>query len=62
MAEFFSIVVRTINYHFKQIDESGEIHLSDTIRKIRIHSDNSYDSRTSGETVVWQQEIERGII
>ena len=29
------------NYHLKQIDESGEIHLSDTIRKIRIPSDKS---------------------
>ena len=39
MAELFGIDVRTVNYHLKQIDESGETHLSDTIRKIRIPSD-----------------------
>lgn len=31
--------VSTINYHLKQIDESGEIHLSEAVRKIRILSD-----------------------
>jgi hypothetical protein len=39
MAELFGTTVSTINYHLKQIDESGEIHLSDAIRKIRIPSD-----------------------
>lgn len=39
MAELFGTTVSTINYHLKQIDESGEIHLSDSIRKIRIPSD-----------------------
>ena len=39
MAELFGVDVRTINYHIKQIEESGEIHLSDAIRKIWIHSD-----------------------
>lgn len=39
MAELFSCSVSTINYHLKQIDESGEIHLSDAVRKIRIPSD-----------------------
>lgn len=29
----------TINYHLDQIDKSGESHLSDTIRKIRMPSD-----------------------
>ena len=29
----------TINYHLKQIDESGEVHLSDPIRKIQIPSE-----------------------
>ena len=42
MAELFGIDVRTVNYHLKQIDESGEIHLSDTIRKIKIPSDEWY--------------------
>ncbi len=39
MAELFGVTVPTINYHLDQIDKSGEIHLSDTIRKIRIPSD-----------------------
>lgn len=38
MAELFGYSVSTINYHLKQVDESGEIHLSDAIRKIRIPS------------------------
>ena len=36
MAELFGTAVSTINYHLKQIDESGEVHLSDALRKIRI--------------------------
>lgn len=39
MAELFGVTVPTINYHLDQIDKSGEIHLSDTIRKIRIPLD-----------------------
>ena len=39
MAELFGTAVSTINYHLKQIDESGEVHLSDAIRKIRIPSE-----------------------
>ena len=39
MAELFGTAVSTINYHLKQIDESGEVHLSDAIRKIRIRSE-----------------------
>ena len=39
MSELFSVDVSTINYHLKQIDESGEVHLSDAIRKIQIPSD-----------------------
>ena len=39
MAELFGTAVSTINYHLKQIDESGEVHLSDAIRKIRISSE-----------------------
>ena len=38
MAELFGTAVSTINYHLKQIDECGEVHLSDAIRKIRIPS------------------------
>lgn len=39
MAVLFGTAVSTINYHLKQIDESGEVHLSDAIRKIRIPSE-----------------------
>ena len=39
MAELFGVTIPTINYHLDQIEISGEIHLSDTIRKILIHSD-----------------------
>lgn len=39
MAELFNVTVPTINYHLQQIDESGEVHFSEAIRKIRIPSD-----------------------
>ena len=39
MSELFAVDVSTINYHLKQIDESGEVHLSEAIRKIQIPSD-----------------------
>ncbi len=39
MSELFAVDVSTINYHLKQIDESGEVHLSDAIRKIQIPSE-----------------------
>lgn len=48
MAELFGVTVPTINHHLKQIDVSGEIHLSDTIRKIRIRSD-----KWSGEMMMY---------
>ena len=39
MAELFDVSVPTINYHLQQIDESGEVHLSEAIRKIQIPSE-----------------------
>ncbi len=39
MAELFGVTVPTINYHLGQIEQSGEIHLSEAIRKILIPSD-----------------------
>jgi len=39
LSELFAVDVSTINYHLKQIDESGEVHLSDAIRKIQIPSE-----------------------
>ena len=39
MAELFGVTVPTINYHLDQINQSGEIHLSDALRKILTPSD-----------------------
>lgn len=39
MAELFGTAVSTINYHLKQIEASGEVHLSDAIRTFRIPSE-----------------------
>ena len=39
MSELFAVDVSTINYHLKQIDESGEVQLSEAIRKIQIPSE-----------------------
>ena len=39
MSELFAVDVSTINYHLKQLDETGEVHMSDAIRKIPILSD-----------------------
>ncbi len=36
MAELFSVKVNTINYHLKEIFNSGELEENSTIRKIRI--------------------------
>ena len=39
MSELFAVDVSTINYHLKQIDETGEVHLSEAIRKIQMPSE-----------------------
>lgn len=52
MAELFGVTVPTINYHLEQINESGEIHLSDAIRKIRIPSD-----KWSGEIMMYNLDV-----
>ena len=52
MAELFGVTVPTINYHLDQIEQSGEIHLSDTIRKIRIPSD-----KWSGEVLMYNLDV-----
>ena len=46
------VTVPTINYHLDQIEQSGEIHLSDTIRKIRIPSD-----KWSGEVMMYNLDV-----
>ena len=36
MAELFGVEVHTVNYHLKEIFQSGELQVDRTIRKIRI--------------------------
>lgn len=43
MAELFNVAISTINYHLSEIEKSGEVQLSESIRKIRISSDNCVD-------------------
>ena len=52
MAELFGVSVPTINYHLDQINQSGEIHLSDAIRKILIPSD-----KWSGEVMMYNLDV-----
>jgi len=39
MSELFNVTIPDITYHLKQLDESGEVHLSEVIKKILIPSD-----------------------
>lgn len=52
MTELFGVDVRTVNYHLQQIDESGEIHLSDSIRKIWIATD-----KWSGDVLMYNLDV-----
>lgn len=52
MAELFNVDIRTVNYHIKQIDESGEVHMSESIRKIWIPSD-----KWSGEVLMYNLDV-----
>lgn len=52
MAELFGTAISTINYHLSQINASGEIHLSDSIRKFRIPSD-----KWSGEVLMYNLDV-----
>ena len=40
MADLFSVKVNTINYHLKEIFNSGELEENSVIRKIRITDDD----------------------
>ena len=46
MAELYAVTIPDINYHLKQLDESGEVQLSTAIKKILIPSDNCEDNGT----------------
>ena len=39
LSDLYAVDVSTINYHLKQINDTGELHLSDVIRKIQIPSE-----------------------
>lgn len=52
MADLFGVTVPTINYHLNQIEESGEIQLSDAIRKIKKTSD-----KWSGEVMMYNLDV-----
>ena len=39
MSELFNVTIPDITYHLKQLDESGEVHLSEAIKKILIPSE-----------------------
>lgn len=52
MAELFGVTVPTINYHLDQINQSGEIHLSDVIRKILTPSE-----KWSGEVMMYNLDV-----
>lgn len=52
MAELFGVTVPDIVYHLQQIDASGEIHLSDAIKKILIPSD-----KWSGEVMMYNLDV-----
>lgn len=52
MAELFGVTVPTVNYHLDQINQSGEIHFSDAIRKILIPSE-----KWSGEVMMYNLDV-----
>lgn len=47
MAELFSVKVNTINYHLKEIFDSGELEEDSVIRKIRITANDGKKYNTS---------------
>ena len=52
MAELFGVTVPNIVYHLQQIEASGEIHLSDAIKKKLIPSD-----KWSGEVMMYNLDV-----
>ena len=44
MAELFGVTQQDVSYHLQQIDESGEIHLSDGYKKYLYASDKRYEN------------------
>lgn len=52
MAELFGVTVPNIVYHLQQIETSGEIHLSDAIKKVLISSD-----KWSGDVMMYNLDV-----
>ena len=52
MAELFGVTQQNISYHLLQIEESGELHLSDTYKKILLPSD-----KWSGEVLMYNLDV-----
>lgn len=46
MSELYAVTIPDINYHLKQLNESGEVQLSTAIKKILIPTDNCEDAGT----------------
>ena len=46
MSELYAVTIPDINYHLKQLEESGELQLSTAIKKILISSDNCDETGT----------------
>ena len=51
MSDLYAVDVSTINYHLEQINDTGELHLSDVIRKIQIPSEK-WDEQGSFRTPI----------
>ena len=52
MAELFGVTQQNISYHLSQIEESGELHLSDAYKKILLPSD-----KWSGEVMMYNLDV-----
>lgn len=52
MAELFGVTQQNISYHLQQIEESGEIHLSDAYKKVLLPSD-----KWSGEVMMYNLDV-----
>lgn len=52
MAELFGVTQQNISYHLTQIEESGELHLSDTYKKVLLTTD-----KWSGEVIMYNLDV-----
>ena len=52
MAELFGVTQQNISYHLSQVEESGELHLSDAYKKILLPSD-----KWSGEVMMYNLDV-----